>query len=85
MIILPLSPKNTDIHISKINELKIVSSYKDIQSNLNKYNYLIYKYNIKNLYIQSINNENLNDFIGYIKLYPQWKLSIRLHKLINIK
>ncbi|MDO4190847.1 MAG: radical SAM protein [Bacteroidales bacterium] len=73
----------TDLAVRQCDELKVVNCYQD----LTMYDTIVAKHH----YLQPCDTENaherttnLLDCIEKVKRWPQWKLSLQTHKLINI-
>jgi organic radical activating enzyme len=69
------SPKE-NLLLSEANELKVVYTGQDLHP------YIHFKATCK--YLQPCSMQNTNEVIDYIKLHPEWRLSVQLHKLLNI-
>ncbi|MCC8153943.1 MAG: 7-carboxy-7-deazaguanine synthase QueE [Tannerellaceae bacterium] len=72
------SPKpDAQVVLSKVNEIKVVYTGQDVAS------YLSIPAQVYML--QPCSCTNTEEVIHYIKQYPQWRLSLQTHKLINIR
>ena len=70
-----VSPKTKDF--IKGDELKLVYNEQDIIL----YEKKVFKY----YYLQAKSNENIDECIEIVKKNPKWRLSLQIHKFINIK
>lgn len=83
-----ISPKVNNIHssISKVNEVRLLYPYF-----FNKWSTIDFNFIYDDLYISpAFNNLNvnyylINECINIVKENPRWKLSIQIHKLLNIE
>lgn len=78
-----VSPKaNTDIIINSGQELKLIYPQAGIRPED------VLSYNFEHFYLQPMDNPNLIEnrikTINYCKNNPQWKLSLQIHKVLNI-
>ena len=71
-----VSPKK-NLKLKKGNELKVVYTGQD----LSQYE----SFNFEHFYLQPESNSNIEQCIDIIKKNPKWKLSIQLHKFLEIK
>ncbi|MBO4331831.1 MAG: radical SAM protein [Paludibacteraceae bacterium] len=69
------SPK-TDWKLTKSNELKVVYQGQDLS--------LWDHFDCEYKYLQPCSCTNTNEVVEYIKQHPEWRLSVQLHKLIQI-
>ncbi len=83
------SPKQATVRIRKINELKVV--YESPNQDMNRFARLAQRYDALP-YLQPCdvgdvvsNRARLNAAIDYVKLHPEWTLSLQTHKLIDIR
>lgn len=78
-----MSPKaNTELVVTKGNELKLVYPQNGIDpSNLTDYDF-------EHFFLQPMDSplqdENTVEVVKYCNLYPQWRISLQTHKLLNI-
>lgn len=78
-----MSPKaNTDIKLRSGNEIKIIFPQKGIDpADFEDWDF-------RHFYIQPMDgpdiNENVQKALAYCKQHPKWKLSIQMHKLLQI-
>lgn len=78
-----MSPKaNTDIIITKGDELKLIYPQKGIEPEQ------VDRYDFSHFYLQPMDSpelvENRIKTINYCKNNPQWRLSLQIHKILNI-
>lgn len=72
------SPKQKgELQINHIDEVKVVYE----GQNLSEYTKLSAKY----YFLQPCSGKNTSEVVAYILQYPQWRLSLQTHKLINIQ
>lgn len=79
-----VSPKaNTDLVITKGNELKLV--YPQIENTPDQFEYLDFEY----FYLQPLDNahqaDNIKATVAYCMEHPKWKLSLQTHKILGIE
>ena len=43
------------------------------------------KYSAGVYYLQPCSGQNTKEFINYIKEHPKWKLSLQIHKILNVR
>lgn len=74
------SPKDEPLRIdpADVTELKVVFSTPDVLPQYKK------RFPDSMLYIQPCSGERIPEIVQYIKLNPEWRLSLQTHKLINI-
>lgn len=72
------SPKQGgELQITHIDEVKVVFEGQD----LTKYAQIPAKY----YFLQPCSGKNTEEVVNYVLQYPQWRLSLQTHKLINIQ
>jgi len=76
-----ISPKNYNIKQTFAHELKLINDNID-SDDLKKYRS---KGNFLNHYIQPLSNKNVKKTIDLVKGEKGWKLSIQMHKILNIQ
>lgn len=69
------SPKK-DWKLTSCNELKVVYQGQDLS--------IWDQFDCQHRYLQPCSCSNTDQVVDYIKLHPEWKLSVQLHKLIQI-
>ena len=72
-----VSPKNKKVVLEKANEVKMVYEGQDVSKWLD--------FNAEMFYLQPCSCTNTNEVIDYIKEHPQWKISVQIHKLLNVQ
>lgn len=72
-----VSPKYKKMILKEADELKIVYLGQDLSEWDN--------WPAKTRFLQPCSGKNTSEVIDYIKLHPEWRLSLQVHKMINIK
>lgn len=80
------SPKNVNLQIQRIDELKVVYEGQD----MSRYDSILPKPKVYSLQPcdtgdAARNQQILQLTINYILKHPQWKLSLQTHKILNVK
>lgn len=71
------SPKlGADLRLTRIDEVKVVYLGQDVSAYLDL--------PAKHFFLQPCSCKNTAEIVGYIKVHPQWRLSLQTHKLIDI-
>lgn len=71
------SPKlGEDLRLTRIDEVKVVYLGQDVSAYLDL--------PAKHFFLQPCSCKNTAEVVGYIKMHPQWRLSLQTHKLIDI-
>ncbi len=70
------SPKK-NLLLNKADELKVVYTGQDLS--------VFENFNASCRYLQPCSMKNTEDVIRYIQSNPRWRLSVQLHKLLNIR
>ena len=71
------SPKHASVVLEKSNEVKVVYTGQDMR-NYDQFNAEYY-------YLQPCSGKNTEDVVNFIMKNPQWKLSLQIHILLNIR
>lgn len=72
-----VSPKTETIALKAADEIKIVYQGQEVKKWL--------AFPAKYHYLQPCSCENTAEVINYIKSNPEWKLSVQMHKLLNLR
>ena len=78
----PKSESDYALKPQKIDEIKLVM---DNHANDRLIAHLLKCYSLVYLQPESMNHQSINRCLGYINKYPELKLSLQIHKILNIK
>lgn len=71
------SPKDAPLRVKRIDEVKVVYQGQDVSPYL--------ELPAHQYFLQPCSCQNIKEVIDYIKMHPQWRLSLQTHKLIDIR
>ena len=71
------SPKDAPLRVKRIDEVKVVYQGQDVSPYL--------ELPAHQYFLQPCSCQNTKEVIDYIKMHPQWRLSLQTHKLIDIR
>lgn len=72
------SPKTPPLAINRLDELKVVYQGQDVEAVAEAVPMAMH------MYLQPCSGSNIPETVAYIKSHPHWRLSLQMHKLIDI-